>query len=67
MAGMTWRRKQLKSVVLFYQSLYNSTEFRNYITSTAYKDLFTNTAGYPTIQVKNAKYTTKQIIFLVKS
>lgn len=49
------------------QSLYDSTEFRNYITSTAYKDLFTNTAGYPTIQVKNAKNTTKQIIFLVKS
>ena len=49
------------------QSLYDSTEFRNYLTSTSYKDLYTNTAGYPTIQVKNAKYTTKQIIFLVKS
>lgn len=49
------------------QSLYNSTEFRNYLTSTAYKDLFTNTAGYPTIQIKNAKNTIKQIIFLVKS
>jgi hypothetical protein len=49
------------------QSLYDSTEFRNYLTSTASKDLFTNTAGYPTIQVKNAKSTVKQIIFMVKS
>ena len=49
------------------QSLYDSTEFRNYLTSTSYEDLFTNSAGYPAIKVKNAKYTTKQIIFVVKS
>lgn len=49
------------------QALYNSAEFRNYLTSTAYQDLHTNTAGYPQIKVKNAKNTIKQIIFLVKS
>lgn len=49
------------------QSLYDSTEFRNYLTSTSYQDLHTNTAGYPQIKIKNAKNTIKQIIFMVKS
>ena len=49
------------------QSLYDSTEFRNYLTSTAHQDLHTNNAGYPQIKILNAKNTVKQIIFLVTS